>query len=319
MSISIERVKNALFDIDQKTDVFYLPELDRFVYQTNGESEFDLDHYRGDVISMPSHYEINNYQIMQDFIERKTTGDAREWLSNAIIGRGAFHRFRVTCERFGLLKDWYAFEENAYEDMAVLWCEDNGLEYYYEETVKPDEDEDIEEEVRETVTLQKPTVRIVDIDEKNAYAISYMVVEFRKVLSSLKNWESDYELEDASEEINDYLKKHYPVFAASISGRYVGYAVCRIDSDVVWLESIYVRNEYRRQGIASKLLKRCEEVGRELGNETLYVYIHPNNDAVISFLNENGYNVLNLIEVRKAYNDEKTDTEYGIGKHKYKY
>lgn len=314
MSIAIERVKDALMDVSQSNDVYYLPEVDRFV----NSSDESVEDYDGMVIELPSHYDINNYRMMQDFIEEKTSGEAQQWLSNAIIGRGAFHRFKVTCERFDLLKEWYDYEDSRYEDMAVLWCEDNGLEYHFE-TQKIIEDEDEEEPVTETVIRKNETVRIVNIDEKNAYVITYMVVNFRKELASFRNYESNVELEDARDEINYYLKRQYPIFAASISGNYVGYAVCKVEDDVVWLESIYVRDEYRNKGIASKLLKKCEEVGTEHGNDTLYINIHPNNEKVIGMLNKNGYNVLNLVEVRKNYKGETTDSEYSIGNHKYKY
>ena len=109
------------------------------------------------------------------------------------------------------------------------------------------------------------------------------------------------------------------IFAASVNGAFVGYAVCRIDDDVVWLESVYVKKEYRNKGIATMLLKKCEEVAAEYGNETLYIYINPDNEQVIGLLNKNGYDVLNLIEVRKKYRNEKIDREYKIGDHTYKY
>ena len=301
-------------DIDQSTEVSYLPELDRFSYS----SEENLEDYNGMIMALPTHYEINNYRMMQDFIEEKTSGEAHDWLANAIIGRGAFHRFKVTCERFDLLKQWYDYEEGRYEDMAVLWCEENGLEYHFEQQ-RIVEVEDEEEPVRETVIKKNDTVRIVSIDEKNAYVITYMTVNFRKELAKLKNQKSTADLEDAREEINYYLSRQYPIFAASISGNYVGYAVCKVEDDVVWLESIYVRDEYRNRGIASALLRKCEEVGTEHGNDTLYVNIHPNNEKVIGMLNKNGYNVLNLIEVRKNYEGEKPESEYSIGNHKYKY
>ncbi|MBR0474685.1 MAG: GNAT family N-acetyltransferase [Erysipelotrichaceae bacterium] len=317
MSISIDRVKEALMNVSQNNEVVYLPEIDRFVYSE--DEDFDLDEYEDMIISLPSHYEINNYRMMQDFIEEKTSGEAHDWLANAIIGRGAFHRFKVTCERFDLLNEWYKYEESRYEDMAVLWCEDNGLEYHYEHTQVIEEDDEEEEPVRQTVIEKKNNVRIVNVDEKNAYVITYMVVNFRKELAVLKNRKSTVDITEANEEIEYYLKKQYPIFAASISGNYVGYAVCKVEDDVVWLESIYVKKEFRNKGIATKLLEKCEEIGKEHDNDTLYINIHPNNEAVINFLNKNGYNVLNLIEVRKNYEGEKTESEYSIGQHSYKY
>ena len=317
MAISIERVKDVFYGINSDTEAVYLPEKDEFVYISDYiDEEIDLDEYDGEIISFPSHYDINNYRMMQDFIEDKVTGDAQGWLANAIRGKGAFHRFKVTCDRFGLLRDWYEYEDSRYEDMAVNWCEENGLEYYFErkQIIEEDDEEKIEVE-----QVKDESVRIVKIDEKNSYALTYMVVDFRKELAALKNHKADIDLDAAQAEINYYLSRHYPVFAASISGVYVGYAVCKVEDDVAWLESIYVRKDHRRKKVATALLKEVEKVGEELGNPTLYINIHPNNEAVINFLNHNGYDVLNLIEVRKKYPTEKPKSEYEIGNHKYRY
>ena len=317
MSLSIERVKEILYSINQYTDAAYLPELDRFVYIGDDIEDMNLDDYDGPTLPLPSAYDINNYGMMEDFIERKTDGEAKQWLTNAIKGRGAFRNFRATCERFGLLNDWYRFEEGCYEDIAVYWCEQNGLEYHFTRPAAITEEEDDEPE--EPVPEKKPSVKVVAIDEKNSYAITHMVAQFRVELAALKGRKEEADLEDADNEIKFYLSRQYPILAASISGKYIGYAVCRVDDDVVWLESIYVRKEYRRQGIASLLLETAEEIARQFGNDTLYIFIHPNNEAVINFLDKNEYNVLNLIEVRKKYKNEKTDTEYSIGNHKYNY
>ena len=55
MSISIDIVKESLMDVNQNNEVYYLPEIDRFVYSADGD--FDLDEYEGMIISLPSHYE----------------------------------------------------------------------------------------------------------------------------------------------------------------------------------------------------------------------------------------------------------------------
>ena len=68
MSLAIERVKSALYDVDQQTEIVYLPELDRFVYRSDDE-DIDLENYDGEIIPLPNHYDINNYRMMHDFME----------------------------------------------------------------------------------------------------------------------------------------------------------------------------------------------------------------------------------------------------------
>lgn len=64
------------------------------------------------------------------------------------------------------------------------------------------------------------------------------------------------------------------VFLAVEGGTPVGFAQCQLRRDYVegtesspvgYLEGIYVRNEYRRQGLASALLGRCEDWARQRG------------------------------------------------------
>jgi len=39
-----------------------------------------------------------------------------------------------------------------------------------------------------------------------------------------------------------------------------------------WLSSLYVVDEHRGEGIAAKLIDRCETAARTLGHETIYLY-----------------------------------------------
>ena len=70
-------------------------------------------------------------------------------------------------------------------------------------------------------------------------------------------------------------------------------------------ESLFIREEYRRRGVASALHKQAEKVAASCGEKTVYNYVHPNNHRTIGFLRKWGYTVLNLIEIRKPYPNEK--------------
>ena len=94
------------------------------------------------------------------------------------------------------------------------------------------------------------------------------------------------------------------MFVALVDEKYVGYMVCRIKDDVVWVESIYIKEKYRRFGVATALHDKAEKFAETYGNETVYNYVHPNNHRVIEFLRKCGYTVLNLIEIRKQYKCE---------------
>ena len=104
--------------------------------------------------------------------------------------------------------------------------------------------------------------------------------------------------------MQEYLHKGWPVFAVEDDGALAGYMVLRIEEGVLWVEHLYVRPECRRRGAASLLFEKAEETARSMGEDTVYNFVHPNNDGMIAFLRAKGYTVLNLIEVRKPYRDE---------------
>ena len=149
--------------------------------------------------------------------------------------------------------------------------------------------------------------------------LAQMVALFRVELRSYKGIVSKPNVEAGREETEEYLAAGFPVFAAMVDGKYAGYIVCRIDSEVVWVESIFVKEEYRRAGIASALHSKAEEIAASYGEETVYNYVHPNNHRMIAFLRKRGYTVLNLIEIRKPYNGEKLTQKICVGEHEFDY
>lgn len=150
-------------------------------------------------------------------------------------------------------------------------------------------------------------------------ALAEMVALFRVELRAFKGIVSKPNAQAGREEMEEYLAAGFPVFAAVIDGQYAGYVVCRVDSEVVWVESIFVREEYRRHGVATALHRKAEEIAASYGEETVYNYVHPNNHRMIEFLRKRGYTVLNLIEIRKPYKDEKLTQTIAVGEHKFDY
>ena len=50
-------------------------------------------------------------------------------LERALHGRGAFRMFKDTVHRLGLQDAWYAFRDRALREIAIDWCEANGIEW----------------------------------------------------------------------------------------------------------------------------------------------------------------------------------------------
>ena len=161
-------------------------------------------------------------------------------------------------------------------------------------------------------------MEIIKITQTND-ALAEMVALFRVELRSYKGIISKPNIDAAREEMEEYLSAGFPVFAAVIDDQYTGYVVCRVDDEVVWVESIFVKEEHRRHGVATALHSKAEEIAAFYGEETVYNYVHPNNHRMIAFLRKRGYTVLNLIEIRKPYNGEQPTQKICVGDHEFNY
>ena len=161
-------------------------------------------------------------------------------------------------------------------------------------------------------------MEIIKISQVND-DLAQMVAMFRVELRSYKGITSRANIEAGRQELEEYLAAGFPVFAAVMDGEYAGYAVCRVDGEVVWVESIFVKEEFRRKGVASALHSKAEEIAASYGEDTVYNYVHPNNHRMIEFLRKRGYTVLNLIEIRKPYKGEKLTQAIPVGEHTFDY
>ena len=152
-----------------------------------------------------------------------------------------------------------------------------------------------------------------------------LVAGFRAALRSVRTGEPETVAAKrnaaATEEVDEYeANPAYPIFVAELGkGELAGYLVCHVVEDVVWAESLYVLPAYRRHGIAADLYAEAERLSRDLGGDTVYNWVHPNNDRIIAFLKKRGYDVLNLVEIRRARAGEEVKGEIQVGEHRFRY
>lgn len=151
-------------------------------------------------------------------------------------------------------------------------------------------------------------------------ALAPLVAAFRVALAALRGVKRPPDLAAAHEEAQAWFTgKRFPVFVAEVEGVLAGYAVCKVEEGVVWAEQLYVAPAYRRRGIAGDLYAQAEALAAQHGSETLYNWVHPNNDAIIAFLRRRGYTVLNLVEVRRPRPGEDTAGTIQVGAHTFDY
>lgn len=161
-------------------------------------------------------------------------------------------------------------------------------------------------------------IRLAKINDEEK--ISFLIAQFRVELKQLKGITLTPNVEQAKEEFKEYIEKKFPIFVAEDDNEdLLGYLVCRIDDNTVWTESLFVCDDARRKGIAAKLYNEVEKIANELGSDTVFNWVHPNNDKMISFLSKMGYDVLNLIEIRKPWKSETLTKKIKIENHEYNY
>ncbi len=82
-----------------------------------------------DSIALPTRMDINEYQIMEKFAESVKDSALSDRLAEALVGRGAFRRFKDAVFHAGVEEDWYKFKFDKYAEVAIDWCETNSISY----------------------------------------------------------------------------------------------------------------------------------------------------------------------------------------------
>lgn len=162
-------------------------------------------------------------------------------------------------------------------------------------------------------------MEVILFDKKYFDQTAELLSLFRVQLRKFKGIESNPDLDSAKDELNSFADdKNYPIYLCVEKEQIIGYMILKIDG-VIWVEQLFVREDYRRKGVASLLFSKAEERSKEIGEDTLFNYVHPNNEPIIKFLKSKGYTVLNLIEVRKPFKNEETKTIIKIGNNEFDY
>lgn len=147
-----------------------------------------------------------------------------------------------------------------------------------------------------------------------------LIAQFRVTMSRFFGRAEPQNIVAAEAELAGYDDPSYKVFVAEDEEKtIIGYLVCRIHEEKVCAESLFVLPEYRRQGIGTALYKKAETLVEELDLDTVYNQVHPNNDRMIGFLLKRGYNVLNIIEVRRSRSGEAHLQRIKVGKNTFDY
>jgi hypothetical protein len=78
-------------------------------------------------LSLPSQFDVNEWNIMDDFCHQIRREDIRSGLLRAIHGNHPFRRFKDKIADHNLWDEWNKFRRRAFEEILRDWCEENGI------------------------------------------------------------------------------------------------------------------------------------------------------------------------------------------------
>lgn len=143
-----------------------------------------------------------------------------------------------------------------------------------------------------------------------------LMAEFRVSQAELHGKACPTDIISAQEELFEFARRGFPIYVAEDElSCLVGVLVCRVDGEVVWVEALYIAPGFRRRGVGSALFAQAERLAQELGSDFPYNWVDPENTKIIRFLQKRGYNVLNLIELRRARPGEALTQKINVGAH----
>jgi GNAT superfamily N-acetyltransferase len=128
---------------------------------------------------------------------------------------------------------------------------------------------------------------------------------YRDFFNEMREWQGWEQLklseEDAVGIAKESLDKNSWVFVAEDSGKLVGFARVQLWDGAYFVREVFVTKPYRRKNVGSKLLAKCEDHVRKMGETSTYLTVEPKHSVSLSFLIRNGYDTLNMLELRKDF------------------
>ena len=136
MKVKLTDVIEALDFSNQDTEYYYNMNTEEvlmiFDGMVNGDDDpeviEEIKEGFEEYIPLPGQYEIDEYNMMEEFINIVPEGIAQSKLEYAIQGRGAFRRFKDTVYDLGLEQKRYKYRDEVYEKIAREWCDRNKID-----------------------------------------------------------------------------------------------------------------------------------------------------------------------------------------------
>ncbi|MDO4416405.1 MAG: UPF0158 family protein [Erysipelotrichaceae bacterium] len=304
MKVNLDQVILAIDAASDTNKAYYYIPKEEIVWEDDDDfRKYDYD----DLIPLPDRRDIDDYGNMERFINRVNDEEIKEWLSNAIRGRGAFRMFRAALERFHMLNDWYDYRDRCHRVTAMDWCEENGIEYEGPRYIIEDDYDDLEDDDEwETIPekpaaqkTQKTEFKIISIGRKNINQLVFLSSAFIDEQLVKNHQKAADDPDEALNRLEDAMKQGYVLEAVSDHGRFIGYSISHENDDTLSMDEIFVRKDMRRKGAGRLLVNSAEKKASESGTD-LKFEIMPYDRDMIAFLKKCGYDVMTSITIGKS-------------------
>lgn len=122
-------------------------------------------------------------------------------------------------------------------------------------------------------------------------------------LSNKNNSIEETSYDVAMDTLNDWLKNDSDLYLIFSGQKMVGFLrIGYRGGNVAWIEDVFVDEEYRNRGIATKSIEEAEKIIKKRPQYTsVCLEVVPGNKAALSLYYKLGYNRLSLITVRKDF------------------
>jgi hypothetical protein len=80
-------------------------------------------------LALPDRFDVHEWAIMDRFSETLRDAQMRNDFHGGIRGAGAFRVFKRLLTEYNLWDAWNGFKQSELRQMAVQWCEENGITF----------------------------------------------------------------------------------------------------------------------------------------------------------------------------------------------
>lgn len=126
---------------------------------------------------------------------------------------------------------------------------------------------------------------------------------YKDFFNEMREWQCWEQLKlgekEAVETAKESLDRNSRIFVAENSGKLVGFVRVQFWDGAYFMREVFVARPFRREKVGSELLARCEDLVRKKGETSIYLTVEPKHSVSLNFLAHNGYDTLNMLELRK--------------------